>query len=630
MERSLYYKKYRNIGLDQDERLVLNNTLEKGKMGNLIVVVGANNSGKSNVLDGLYTLADKTLTMRDVTNLSFDDKDWHPQISLVTKNGKDIYAYRINYEKDNTIEFPKSNIEKNYKYINDKLNVLDLFQKFVNFIGQDTYYLNNYYSFFYNDYKNLENLKDQISKEELHKIIYNMMNEVINYKSFSDYNNFHDRFHTYWENFINENHLEDFNNEILDLFNLEPIEEKINHLYSEKYEMNFLPKVIKYEETKLGNSNLIATISTIDKNPFFMNVLDKINYSVDNIKNAYKKFKECNYSAILSTLQNDVAKKLSLLSEDFNSLYYTDESKYKFEIKFESTNIYFEIFRGNQSASLDYQSTGFRWFFNLYFNLLCKTTLGSGDIIIMDEPATNLHVKGQQELRKFLKDFAINNDLTIILATHSPFLIDMNYLDEIRVVSNNDNISSICNDFSTYNPHDPDSLKPVKEALTVNNNVLYDHDNTVIFVEGITDYNYLIAFKNLLQIKENYIFLPIEGVGDGKKTNCKEIQQKISQDLIKINKRNPLLLCDADSAGNSMKKVNEVSRLQVYTLKDIDPSFTEIESLFDPEDIKKYNLKEKRSSTSSLIKNFIDDYKFSEKTLQNFNKLFDFLKTNLE
>ena len=55
MERILQIDKYRNLGFKQKARLVLNTSLEKGKMGNLIVMVGANNSGKSNVLDALIS-----------------------------------------------------------------------------------------------------------------------------------------------------------------------------------------------------------------------------------------------------------------------------------------------------------------------------------------------------------------------------------------------------------------------------------------------------------------------------------------------------------------------------------------------------------------------------------------------
>ena len=52
-----YFKltNFRNIGLDSntDNKIIINNSLEKGKMGNLIILIGANNSGKSNVLDAI-------------------------------------------------------------------------------------------------------------------------------------------------------------------------------------------------------------------------------------------------------------------------------------------------------------------------------------------------------------------------------------------------------------------------------------------------------------------------------------------------------------------------------------------------------------------------------------------------
>ena len=43
MERILEFEKFRNIGLNQRERLVLNNTLDKSSMGNLVILIGANN-----------------------------------------------------------------------------------------------------------------------------------------------------------------------------------------------------------------------------------------------------------------------------------------------------------------------------------------------------------------------------------------------------------------------------------------------------------------------------------------------------------------------------------------------------------------------------------------------------------
>lgn len=51
MSRILKIKNFRNIGLEEEQKLIINYSLEKGKMGNVIYLLGANNSGKSNILD---------------------------------------------------------------------------------------------------------------------------------------------------------------------------------------------------------------------------------------------------------------------------------------------------------------------------------------------------------------------------------------------------------------------------------------------------------------------------------------------------------------------------------------------------------------------------------------------------
>ena len=53
MQRLIRFSKYRNIGLEKDDYLLLNGDFQKGKMGNLVIVIGPNNSGKSNVLQGI-------------------------------------------------------------------------------------------------------------------------------------------------------------------------------------------------------------------------------------------------------------------------------------------------------------------------------------------------------------------------------------------------------------------------------------------------------------------------------------------------------------------------------------------------------------------------------------------------
>lgn len=60
-QRFLKIKNFKNIGItkeeDQWERLYLNNSLDKDKIGELIILIGENNVGKSNILDAIILLA---------------------------------------------------------------------------------------------------------------------------------------------------------------------------------------------------------------------------------------------------------------------------------------------------------------------------------------------------------------------------------------------------------------------------------------------------------------------------------------------------------------------------------------------------------------------------------------------
>lgn len=193
------------------------------------------------------------------------------------------------------------------------------------------------------------------------------------------------------------------------------------------------------------------------------------------------------------------------------------------------------------------------------------------------------------------------------------------------------NKAQIDNDFATINIDDPDSLLSVKNALTVSNHILLDPDVKVVFVEGITDYNYMIAFKKLLK-RDDLVFLPIRGVGKFGSEGFKDKQLAISKRLIQIRKHGPILMVDSDGAGNAMKKTNKDSELNVFSLADVDVAFRDIETLFTEADLKKLEIVndngkiEKHSITSSIFKTHISpDFKFSKNTQNNFEKLFNYI-----
>lgn len=157
----------------------------------------------------------------------------------------------------------------------------------------------------------------------------------------------------------------------------------------------------------------------------------------------------------------------------------------------------------NKPIILSQQSTGFQWAFNFMFGFLYNWgshfSLNKNIIYVMDEPATHLSVPARKEFRKFLKEYAHKNHVTFVLATHDPFLVDTDHLDEIRIVEKETEGSAIKNHFNyplNNASKDSDALDKIKRSLGVDQHVFHNpQKHRIIFVEGITDYCYLSAFK---------------------------------------------------------------------------------------------------------------------------------------
>ncbi len=135
---------------------------------------------------------------------------------------------------------------------------------------------------------------------------------------------------------------------------------------------------------------------------------------------------------------------------------------------------------------LSQQSTGFQWAFNFMFGFLYNVgsnfSFNKNIIYVMDEPATHLSVPARKEFRKFLKEYAHKNHVTFVLATHDPFLVDTDHLDEIRIVEKEEQGSVIKNGFSYDSKEDAsknsDALYQIKRSLVVGQHVFHNPKNT--------------------------------------------------------------------------------------------------------------------------------------------------------
>ncbi len=305
----------------------------------------------------------------------------------------------------------------------------------------------------------------------------------------------------------------------------------------------------------------------------------------------------------------------------------------------------------NEPVILNQQSTGFQWAFNFMFGFLYNVgsnfSFNKNIIYVMDEPATHLSVPTRKEFRKFLKEYAHKNHVTFILATHDPFLVDTDHLDEIRIVEKETEGSAIENNFNypiNNASKDSDALYQIKRSLGVGQHVFHNpKKHRIIFVEGITDYCYLNAFKlyfNEREFKDNpfyFTFLPISGL----KKESNEMEETI-QKFCELD-NNPIVLTDddrkCDSNQNAMseefKKANEkmLKPITILQLSKYDENFKQIEDCFSANDREKY-AKNKRMELTMAFKARLlysgKDDVMSEETKKNFQKLFEWIKKRVQ
>lgn len=715
--RNLGIKGFRNIGFksesETEERLILNYSLSQDYIGDLVILIGPNNAGKSNVLAAISAWsANDYDNKRNVSDVFMIDKMRHPLVQLFTiiddkrtlikpkvstivnnenklkpkttkklnainnKTNFDLNEYLPVHEGNkwkykigkngyiNMIKFAKNIIWNNLKKEDLKALPLDVYSPdfFPDLNNQNKIHAN---AIFVNNNNQLENTNQS---ERLYVEIKNLFETIIQFEkekatnpnlakliSQLTENPWINGFIMDYENWCGQNKQNDEAPKLTtETINKQANNEKTNLAIDFA---KYAPNVIQYEEHHINNKDLICNATDLAHNTFFNAVLKMMGSDIEELKTTYDQVEELDNRSLLVSESNKLTKKLSKITNYFNELYCLehDHNKYQFSLQLNANDICFYIFKLDQAKPdepiplfLDHQSTGFRWFFDLFFNVFATNALQPGDIIIMDEPAINLHVYAQRELRKFLKEFAINHAITFVIATHCPFLVDLDYLDEIRIISSHDqNIACIENNFSVINAkHDPDSLASIRKSLTVINNVIIGEDQIVVFVEGITDYNYLTAMKNWLSDTkyQQLTFLPIQGLGE----DTQDMKSRLDK-LQNIHHLNSILLTDGDYAGQEFAQLNSETSHPFRLLSLNKLGFEEIEDLFASKDQAKFNIiketnkndKEKwnKNTVSSVILKKIlykdslnpiakeiteeEDRIITSQTQDNFKKVFD-------
>lgn len=153
------------------------------------------------------------------------------------------------------------------------------------------------------------------------------------------------------------------------------------------------------------------------------------------------------------------------------------------------------------------RSDGFQWLLSFYSTIQNECASPSTVIILLDNPALELHVDGQRDIKKFLEDkITLNNQ--VIYVTHSPAMVDPFKLSQIRMVElmSDKKGTKISNEIVKKGEH-IDILEPLRSAIGSSIGYSLLAANYNILVEGMADKFLLegILHKFCPEIRNNFI-----------------------------------------------------------------------------------------------------------------------------
>lgn len=282
-------------------------------------------------------------------------------------------------------------------------------------------------------------------------------------------------------------------------------------------------------------------------------------------------------------LRNILSEKSAEISGDFMDYWEQSRLDLVVEPGAGEANLRFGVKESESSLLFkpEQRSKGLQWFLSFYLRLGAEKD--GEKIILIDEPGLYLHAKAQRDVLKVLEK--ISEESQVIFSTHSPYLIDAQHLDRIRLVlKNNKGGTQIEN--KIHKNTDSETLTPIVTAvgLELSNDFSIAGRKNVL-LEGISDYYYLRALSHYTNVETNgWSFIPCAGAS----TTSKIASLLIGWDL------EFLVVLDNDKAGK--KVISEFENKLIPREKHIvfisDDANSSIEDLFTHDDFNNFVLDE--------------------------------------
>lgn len=504
----------------------------------IITLAGKNESGKTNILAALKSFSDDNFTEDDIPVSSphdnptvsilfaFDHKYLNNIIGFeIFKKGN--YKLKITRSKDNVDEYSEDVYSRLTEHINDEIGRL---LKNSEFTINLTQYLNNFQELSELKFE-LEELTSFLNRVCIERMIINsetndttlkaaLINLGIPPESISEGQNNFSHF-----NVLKDLILKNFS-EIYDVTkrwrNIFP-----EFIYFDSFN-DLLPDEIDY--TRLNDQEYLKEIKG------FVNLLD---------------FLDTTPSDFLSSMEEQPRKASTTLKEydanitgNFNGIYKQDEIR--IALNKDHNMIYLEIYDKNDenhAKKPSQRSKGFQWFLAFYLMFNNKVSI-SEKVLLVDEPGLYLHAQAQRDILDFFESKLSN---TIFYTTHSPFLINTDNMNRIKLVVNDkDTTTGTKVENKYYCVSDFDTITPIITAIgyDISRSPVDLGTGLNIITEGITERYYILSFMKLFDVKKTVSVIP--SIGASQTYYLAAISMGWGLDYV--------VLLDSDSAGKDAAK----------------------------------------------------------------------------
>jgi predicted ATP-dependent endonuclease of OLD family len=214
----------------------------------------------------------------------------------------------------------------------------------------------------------------------------------------------------------------------------------------------------------------------------------------------------------LQTRRNLLSAGSAQLSGDFKGYWRQDEITLSASAEGQTLIIGVQEEGTTHQFKVEQRSQGLKWFLAFYLRLHAEDAVGQW-VILIDEPGLYLHASAQADVLDVL-EASIAPTAQVIFSTHSPYLIDPDRFDRLRLVVNDREAPGTVIQGKVHAGADPETMTPIVTAIGLS----VAHEFSVagrknVILEGITDYFYLQALRRYVpdELHKGLTFIPCVG-----------------------------------------------------------------------------------------------------------------------